>query len=153
MPRLLLVHHTPSPNVQSMYEAVLAGASDDAIEGVEVVSRAALAATESDALEADAYLLGTTANLGYMSGALKHFFDRVYYPCLEATQRRPYALYVHGNNDTTGAVKAVESITTGLEWKRARDPVTVIGEVGQSDLDACWELGAAVAASLMLDGS
>ena len=65
-------------------------------------------------LEADAYLLGTPANIGYMSGALKHFFDGIYYPCLEATQRRPYGLYVHGGMDTTGAVRAVESITTGL---------------------------------------
>lgn len=151
MPTLLIVHHTPSPNLQAMYEAVVAGATDDAIEEVEVVTRPALAATETDVLAADAYLLGTTANLGYMSGALKHFFDRVYYPCLEATRRRPYALYVHGNNDTTGAIKAVESITTGLGWRPARDPVTVIGEPDQADLDACWELGAAVAASLMLD--
>ena len=151
MPRLLIVHHTPSPNLQSMLEAVVSGATDDAIEGVEVVTRPALGASEADALGADAYLLGTPANIGYMSGALKHFFDRIYYPCLEATNRRPYALYVHGNDDTTGAVKAVETITTGLGWRRAREPVTVVGEVTQADLDACWELGATVAANLTLD--
>lgn len=151
MPRLLIVHHTPSPTLQSMFEAVRSGATDDAIEGVEVVTRAALAATAVDVLEADAYLLGTPANLGYISGALKHFFDTIYYPCLEETARRPYALYVHGNNDTTGAVNAVESITTGLGWKRVRDPVTVVGEPTREDLDGCWELGAMVAASLTLD--
>jgi multimeric flavodoxin WrbA len=109
------------------------------------------AAPAAPAPEADAYILGTPANLGYISGALKHFFDQVYYPCMGETARRPYGLYVHGNNDTTGAVAAVETITTGLEWQRARDPVTVVGEVRQEDLDACWELGASVAAGLTMD--
>jgi multimeric flavodoxin WrbA len=152
VPTLLIVHHTPSPTLQEMYEAVVSGATDDAIEGVEVVTRPALGATVADVLAADAYLLGTPANLGYISGALKHFFDQIYYPCLEATQRRPYALYVHGNNDTTGAVRAVESITTGLDWQRAREPVTAIGDLTREDLDACWELGATVAAGLTMSG-
>jgi hypothetical protein len=78
--------------------------------------------------------------------------DPVDYPCLEATKRRPYGLYVHGNNDTTGAIKAVERITTGLEWKLAHEPVTVIGQVDKAATEACWELGAAMAATLMLEG-
>src|ERR1700722_6014203 len=160
MARLLIVHHTSSPSMQAMLEAVLAGggrgrnggvlagAGQDDIEGVEVVTRPALTASAVDVLGADGYLLGTPANIGYMSGALKHFFDGIYYPCLEATQRRHYGLYVHGNNDTGGAVRAVESITTGLRWRRARPPVTVVGDVGAADLEACWELGATVAAEL-----
>jgi hypothetical protein len=83
-----------------------------------------------------------------MSGALKHFFDQIYYPCLEATVRRPYGLYVHGNNDTTGAVRAVESIAQGLGWRRAQAPVSVIGAPSKEDLEACQELGAAIAAGL-----
>ena len=133
-----------------MFEAVRDGASDDAIEGVEVVTRAALAATPSDVLAADAYLLGTTANIGYMSGALKHFFDTVYYQVMDETARRPYAAFVHGNSDTAGAVRAIETITTGLDWKRAREPVTVLGDPDRSDLDACYELGGMVAAGLVL---
>jgi multimeric flavodoxin WrbA len=97
-----------------MLDAVVSGATDRRIEGVDVVVRAALAATAVDALGADGYVLGTPANLGSMSGALKHFFDTVYYPCLEDTKGRPYALYVHGNNDTAGAVRGVEAIATGL---------------------------------------
>ncbi|WP_371390000.1 flavodoxin family protein [Protofrankia sp. BMG5.30] len=149
MPMLLVVHHTPSPTMQAMLEAVLAGARDDAIEGVDVVVRPALAATAVDVLAADGYLLGTPVNIGYMSGALKHFFDQAYYPCLEATIGRPYALYVHGNSDTAGAVRSVETIAVGLKWKRLREPVTVIGTPGAKDREACWELGATVAASLM----
>jgi len=75
MPTLLIVHHTPSPAMQAMLEAVLAGARDEAIEGVDVVVRPALTSTAVDVLAADGYLLGTPANIGYMSGALKHFFD------------------------------------------------------------------------------
>jgi NAD(P)H-dependent FMN reductase len=148
MPTLLIVHHTPSPATHALFEAVVSGATDDAIEGVEVTTRAALTASPVDVLEADGYVLGTPANIGYMSGAMKHFFDQVYYPCLEETQRRPYALYVHGNEDTTGAVKAVESIAGALQWRKAYDAVTVMGQPEKNDLDACWELGATVAAGL-----
>jgi hypothetical protein len=150
MPQLLVVHHTTSPSVHSMFEALMSGATDPSIEGVTVVSRPALAATAVDVLEADGYVLGTTANLGYMSGALKHFFDLVYYPCLEETVRRPYGVYVHGNSDTGGALTAIEKIVTGLQWRRAHEPVTVIGEPGPADLDACWDLGATLAAGLTL---
>jgi multimeric flavodoxin WrbA len=148
MARLLIVHHTTSPSMQAMFEAVLAGAGTDEIDGVDIVVRPALTAAAAEVLEADGYLLGTSANIGYMSGALKHFFDGIYYPCLTATVRRPYALYVHGNNDTAGAVRAVDSIASGLQWRRARPPVSVIGDPGAADLAACWELGASVAAEL-----
>jgi multimeric flavodoxin WrbA len=151
VPRLLLVHHTTSPILHAMFEAVQEGATDPRIAGVEVVARAALAATAVDVLEADGYLLGTPANLGYMSGALKHFFDLVYYPCLDATKGRPYGVYLHGNSDTTGAIRAIESITTGLQWRRAQEPLTVLNEPTAEDLAACQELGASIAAGLTLD--
>jgi multimeric flavodoxin WrbA len=153
MPRLLVVHHTPSPAMQAMFEAVIAGTGQEEIEDVDVVVRPALTAAAVDVLDADGYLLGTPANIGYMSGALKHFFDGIYYPCLQATQRRPYALYVHGNSDTAGAVRAVESIAGGLRWRRARPPVCVTGPPGRDDLEACWELGAIVAAELSAAGA
>ena len=151
MTTLLIVHHTTSPSLHAMFDAVMSGATDSRIEGVDVVTRPALTATAVDVLQADGYLLGTPANLGYISGAMKHFFDQIYYPCLDATQRRPYGLYLHGNSDTAGALRAVETITTGLQWRRAQDPVTVLGEPTRDSLDACWELGAALAALLALD--
>ncbi|WP_405763219.1 flavodoxin family protein [Streptomyces sp. NBC_01420] len=148
MPTLLIVHHTPSPNCQALFEAVVAGATTDEIEGVRVVRRAALAATASDVLAADGLLLGTPANLGYMSGALKHFFDQIYYPCLDTTQGRSFGYYVHGGNDVTGAVRGIETITTGLGWRRAAEAVKVTGEPSRADTEACWELGAVLAAGL-----
>jgi len=148
MATLLIVHHTSSPALQAMFEAVMSGASTDDVEGVEVAVRPALTASAADVLTADGYLLGTPANIGYMSGALKHFFDGIYYPCLEATKRRPYALYVHGSSDTAGAARAVESITTGLAWRRVRPPLSVMGRPSAAELEECWELGAVMAAEL-----
>jgi multimeric flavodoxin WrbA len=148
MPTLLIVHHTPSPALEAMFEAVADGARTDEIEGVEVIVRPALTASAVDVLAADGYLLGTPANIGYMSGALKHFFDGIYYPCLEASKGRPCGLYVHGASDTGGAVRAVESITAGLRWRSVRPPVTVTGTPGKADLEACWELGALLAAEV-----
>jgi len=148
--RLLIVHHTPSPSMHTLLEAVRAGATDPAIEGVEVVLRPALVANAVDVLEADGYLLGTPANLGYLSGALKHFFDQIYYPCLDATAQRPFGAWVHGASDVTGALRGLETITTGLRWRAAQAPVVVTGEVSRDDVAACRELGAAVAAGLTL---
>ncbi|PWE12081.1 flavodoxin [Streptomyces sp. BSE7F] len=148
MPTLLIVHHTPSPNCQAMFEAVVSGATAPEIEGVRVVRRAALSATAGDVLDADGYLLGTPANLGYMSGALKHFFDQVYYPCLDSTKGRPFGYYVHGGNDVTGAVRGIQSVTTGLGWRSAAETVTVTGELDRAALERCWELGATIAAGL-----
>ncbi len=134
--------------MQAMFEAAVGGARTDEIEGVEVVIRPALTAAAADVLAADGYLLGTPANIGYMSGALKHFFDGIYYPCLEATRRRPFGLYVHGNSDTGGAAQAVQSITAGLQWRAVRPPACITGAPGKQDLQACWELGALLAAEI-----
>jgi multimeric flavodoxin WrbA len=150
MPRLLIVHHTASPATHALLEAVRGGARDPRIEGVEVVVRAALNASALDVLEADGYLLGTPANLGYISGALKHFFDQIYYPCLDATVGRPFGAWVHGGSDATGALRAIEVITTGLRWRMAQQPVVVTGAPSSADLDACQELGASLAAGLVV---
>lgn len=149
MPRLLVVHHTPSPATHVLLEEVLTGAGLPEIAEVEVVVRPALGATIVDVLESDGYLLGTTANFGYMSGALKHFFDTVYYPCLDATARRPYGLWVHGNDDVAGAVRAVRAIAGGLGWTQVAQPLEVAGPVDATVREACQELGATVAAALL----
>lgn len=146
---LLIVHHTPSPHCQEMLEAVLSGATDPDIEGVEVVRRPALTVSSVEMLEADGYVLGTPANLGYISGALKHAFDQSYYQLIDSTSGRPFGLYLHGNEGTEGAERAVNGITTGLQWERAAETVVVSGKPTKADLEACWNLGATVAARLM----
>ena len=149
MPALLVVHHTPSPALHTLLEAVLDGARQ--VDGVEVRVRPALTASAVDALECDGYVLGTPANLGMVSGALKHFFDGAYYPSLGATSRRPWGMYVHGNDDVEGAVRQVERIVTGLEWQQVHEHVRVLGAPSRDDIDAAWDLGATVAARLVPD--
>ena len=149
MARLLIVHHTSSPSMQAMLEAVLAGAGTDEIEGVEVVTRPALTASAVDVLSADGYLLGTPANLGYVSGALKHAFDQSYYQLLDTTRGRPFGVYIHGNEGTEGAERGIAAITTGLGWVKAAETVVVMGKPTKADVEACWNLGATVAAQLM----
>ncbi|MFN6554177.1 flavodoxin family protein [Mycolicibacterium septicum] len=146
---LLVVHHTPSPATRELLEAVLAGTHDPDISGVTVESKPALAATVTDMLSADGYLFGTTANFGYMSGALKHFFDTVYYPSLDHVAGRPYGLWVHGNNDTVGAASAVDKIVTGLALVKAADVLEVTGVVDGSVRERAYELGGTLAATLM----
>jgi multimeric flavodoxin WrbA len=146
VPTLLVVHHTPSPAMQSLLEAARAGAQ--LVPDVEVVTRPALSASASDLLAADAVLLGTPANLGYMSGALKHFFDVVYYPTLDAKVGLPYGVYVHGQNDTTGAVRSIEKATTGLRWRLVAEPLLVTGDPTAADREAATELGGTLAALL-----
>ena len=148
MSRLLVVHHTPSPTTRAMLEAALTGLHQEGLEGVEVLVRPALTCSPVEALEADGYLLGTPANIGWMSGALKHFFDQLYYLGLDVTRGRPYGLWVHGQNDTTGAVRSVEKIADALGWRRVAEPVTVVGEPGAQDREALAELAATVAVSL-----
>jgi len=146
--RLLIVHHTPSPHLHTLLSAVREGASDPQIEGVDVEVRAALSATASDVLAADAVIVGGPANLGYLAGAVKHFFDTVYYPCLEDTVGRPFGAYLHGTEDLTGARRALDLITTGLRWTAVAEVVEVRGVPSAEDREACWELGAVVAATV-----
>ncbi|EON24389.1 MULTISPECIES: flavodoxin family protein [Nocardioides] len=159
MARLLIVHHSPTPTVSALTEAVVAGAGDEAIEGVEVVVREALAASADDVLAADGYLLGTTANFGYMSGALKHFFDTIFLQAGGALAddgsagsatggRKPYGLWVHGRYDTTGAVRSVQSIVQALGWQQSASVLEVLGDVGDEERASGYELGGTIAALL-----
>jgi hypothetical protein len=135
--------------MQEVLEAVLAGTRAEGIEGVEVDVHPALSATASDLLAADGVLLGTPANIGYMSGAMKHFFDTVYYPTLTAKSGLPFSYWLHGNNDVEGARRAIESITGALGWTLAAQPLAVTGAIDRGVRDAAEELGATIAASLM----
>ncbi len=159
MASLLVVHHSPTRSLRALTDAVVAGASTDEIEGVEVVVRSALEADADDVLGADGYLLGTSANFGYMSGALKHFFDSTFLAVggalddsggaggsTGATVRRPFGLWVHGRYDTTGAVRSVTSIVGALGWRQGYDVLSVLGDVTDDDLEQARELGATLAA-------
>ena len=146
--RLLIVAHAPSPNTQRLFDAVVEEARSDENQNVEVVALSPFDAGPEDVLAAGAIILGTTENLGYMSGALKDFFDRSYYPCLEKTQGLPYCLYVRAGQDGTGTRRGVETIVTGLRWRAVQEALICRGEWQEAFVDQCRELGAAMAAGL-----
>lgn len=150
MKRLLVVHHTVSPATHALHLAAIEGARDPAIEGVEVVARPALSAGALDVLEADGYLLASPVNLGYLSGALKHFFDQIYYQCIDSTAGRPFSAWLHAGSDASGALRALQSITTGLRWRAAQATLVVTGDPSPEDVASVRELGAAAAAGLVL---
>lgn len=147
--RLLIVGHVPSPNTRALRDAVEKGARSDDIDGVAVTALSPFDAGADEVLAADAVILGTTENLGYMSGALKDFFDRTYYGVLEEKQGMPYALYVRAGLDGTGTIRAVDSIVTqGLRWKPICDPVWLKGDWRDDFLTDAEELGMTMAAGL-----
>ncbi|MDQ6527035.1 flavodoxin family protein [Nocardioides sp. LHD-245] len=165
MPRLLIVHHSPSRSMQMLLAQVVAGAHDDEVQAgaaIDVVVRPALEATADDVLAADGYVLGTTANFGYMSGALKHFFDSTFLAVGGAldptgapagdgggdTAGRPYGLWLHGRYDLTGAERSVRSIVGALDWRQGYDVLGVLGPVDDAALEAAYALGATIAALL-----
>ena len=139
--RLLIVAHAPSENTARLRDAVVAGARNPDIEGVEVVALKPFDAGPGDVRAAQAIILGTTENLGYMSGALKDFFDRIYYPCLEETQGLAYGLYIRAGHDGTGTRRAIETIVTGLRWRAVQEPVLCRGEFKEEFVGACARAG------------
>lgn len=146
--QLLIVAHMPSDNTRKLAAKVLAGAVNEGVSGVQARLQSPFDTSPEDVLGCDAIILGTTENLGYMSGALKDFFDRIYYPCLDKKQGLPYALFIRAGHDGTGTRRGVETIITGLRWRRAHDVVLCRGDFQQEFLSQCEELGLYMAASL-----
>jgi multimeric flavodoxin WrbA len=146
--RLLVVYHSQSGSTAALAAAVIEGARDPDVSGVEVRVCSPLDAGPDEVRAAAAVILGTPENFGYMSGALKYFFDHIYYPCLEHTQGLPYALFIKAGNDGRGARASIERITTGLRWRAVQEPLIVVGAVDDAALAACRELGMTVAAGV-----
>jgi len=147
-PRLLVVHHTRTGSTGVLCDAAVRAARDAVGDAVELRVLDAFAAGVEDVEWGDGILLATPARFGYMSGALKDFFERIYHPCLETTAGLPYALIVKGDTDVEGALASVERIATGLRWRRVLPPVTVVGPLAPADPERAAELGATFAAGL-----
>ena len=146
--RLLIVAHAPSPNTVAMRDAVLEGAQHPDIAGITPDVRSPFDTAADDVMAADGIILLTTENLGYMSGAMKDFFDRTYYPVLEEKQGLPCAVVIRAGNDGTGTKRGLDTILTGLRWKQVCDPLICKGEWTDDFLAPCEETGMTLAAGL-----
>jgi flavorubredoxin len=132
---------------ERLRQAVVDGIESTA-EPLELRVRPALEANADDLLWCEALIMGTPEHFAYMSGALKDFFDRTFYPAEGRTEGLPVALFVSAGNDGQGTVLAVERIATGYRWKFVVPPLVVVGEPGSADLDRARDLGATLAAGL-----
>jgi len=146
--QLLFIAHAPSENVQKLVAAVIKGASHADISDVEIRYIPPLEAQAKDILSAQAVILGTTENLGYMSGLMKDLFDRCYYPCLDKTQGLPFTFFIRAGHDGTGTHRAIETITTGLRWRLVQEPLICRGDFQTQFIEQCENLGLSMAASL-----
>ena len=145
---LLIVYHSQTGHTAAMAEAVLRGAGSDELEGVETRMLRAGDAGPEDLLWADAVVLGTPENFGYMSGAMKDFLDRTYYPCEGKVESLPYAIFISAGNDGSGAVSSIQRIARGYPLRAVQEPIVARGDVTDGILASCEELGMAMAAGL-----
>ncbi len=145
---LLIVFHSQSGTTGRMADAVIRGARHPDVDSVEVRALSALEADADDLLWCDAFILGTPENFGYMSGAMKYFLDRVFYPCEDRVAGKPWAMFVRAGNDGTGAISSIRRILTGLAVKEVQEPVLVAGDFDETRLRECEELGLTMAAGL-----
>ncbi|MBB6093268.1 multimeric flavodoxin WrbA [Povalibacter uvarum] len=148
--RILLIYggHAGGRTLQ-MVQAVTMGILQSG-EPVELRAQPALDADAEDLLWAEALLIGTPEHFGYMSGAVKDFMDRTFYPVEGKVEGLPYAIFVSAGNDGTGAVTSIERIALGYQWKKVAEPVIVKGEVDGEAMQRCAELGQVMAAGLAL---
>ena len=148
---LLIVAHVPSVNTQRLAQLAQQAITPELIDNVSVVLKTPLATTVDDVLQADAIIIGTTENFGYMAGLTKDFFERIYYPVLEQKQGLPVACYIRAGLDGTGSKRAVESIITGLRWRWIQPPLVLKGEWSSTFDEQVAELTMAVCAGLSLN--
>lgn len=148
---LLIVAHAPSKNTQKLTSAILEGAQNEVIEEVETRLVSPFDCDSEMVLNSDALILFTTENFGYMSGAMKDFFERIYYPCLDAPQRndaKPFALIIRAGLDGSGADASVKKIINGLKWRQVQESTICKGEYNERFEGHCRHLGLTIAASV-----
>ena len=143
---LLIVYHSQSGRTEAMARAVRDGASDPQVEDVELRMLRAAAAGPDDLLWAHGLLIGTPENFGYMSGAMKDFFDRTFYQVEGRIQSLPYAMFISAGNDGTGAIRAIRRIANGYPLQEVQEPIISRGDVTPEMLERCRELGLTLAA-------
>jgi multimeric flavodoxin WrbA len=148
MKHLLIVYHTQSGNTGRLADAVRKGATSDLLEGVEVRCKKAAEAGPQDLLWAEALLLGTPENFGYMSGGMKDFLDRTFYPVEGRILSLPYAVFISAGNDGSGALRAIRRIANGYPFQEVQEPLIAQGELTDEHLARAEELGMTLAAGL-----
>lgn len=160
MKRLLIVYHTLTGGTLQMARAAAAGSAREPVVAMRLET--ATTAGPEDLLEADAYLFACPENLAAMSGLMKDFFDRSYYPVLDRIQGRPYATLICAGSDGSNAARQIERIATGWRLRAVAEPLIVCTHaqapesilrpklLAREDLQRCEEIGATLAAGIAM---
>ena len=148
MKHLLVVYHSQTGHTEAMARAVVRGARHPEVDGVEVQFRRAVDAGLADLLRADAVAFGTPENFGQLSGGMKDFLDRTYYPAQGKIEGLAYAVFISAGNDGRGALEALRRIARGFPLREVREPIIARGGLDADLLDRCEEMGLALAAGL-----
>jgi multimeric flavodoxin WrbA len=160
MKTLLIVYHSLTGGTRQMAEAAAAGAATE--PAVKTLLKTAQQTQPEDVLAADAYIFATPENLAAMSGLMKDFFDRCYYPALDRINGRPYAALICAGSDGQNALRQLTRITTGWRLKQIADPIIILThaqtpesilapkQISVDDLDRCGQAGASIAVGLAL---
>lgn len=144
---LLIIAHTPSANTVELVQSMASSCTKQS--GLTCRVLPPLQAQANDVLAASGILLFTPENFGYMCGAMKDFFERIYYPCLEDTQGLPYCLCVRAGQDNgSGAAASVKRIVTGLRWREVQPPLLCAGPYQTHFVDTAAEFATTFAAGL-----
>ena len=145
---LLIIYHSQSGGTENMAQAVHNGCLQE--EDVRTRILRAFDANLDDLLWADGIIFGTPENFGYMSGALKDFFDRTFYPAEPHQINLPYGIFVSSGNDGTGAVREIDRIVKGYPLRKICEPLLIVGGFKQGDQELCLEFGHGIATGLSL---
>ncbi|MEO0574455.1 MAG: flavodoxin family protein [Pseudomonadota bacterium] len=146
MTQLLFVSHCPSDNTRAIRDTVLQ--SLDGFGDVQLEHRDSLEATVEDVERCDALALATTENFGAMAGRTKDFFERIYYPLLDARPSLPVVFYVRAGEDGTGTVTGIQRILTGLKWQLVQPALVLKGSYDKAFSDDAATLVTTLAAGV-----
>lgn len=148
MKHLLIIFHSQTGNTEALAQAARRGADSDLVSNVEVRFLRAQAAGPEDLLWANGLLLATPENFGYMSGALKDFLDRTFYPVEGRILPLPYSVLISAGNDGSGALRAIRRIAGGYPFQEVQEPLIAKGTVTSQHLQRAEEIGLSLAAGL-----
>jgi multimeric flavodoxin WrbA len=146
--KLLIIYHSQSGKTERLAEACFEGALKEG--NTEVRFKTAFTTTLFDVQNADALIIATPEYFGAMSGAVKDFFDRTYYPARENNFVKPYALIICCENDGTGAERQIEAIANGYILKKTLDTLIIKESEIDNQLENVAEMGQTFAAGLHL---
>jgi len=143
---ILIVYHSQTGKTKKMAEAVARGANS--IENVRAILKEAMETTLDDLCSCDGLTIGSPEYFGYMAGAIKDFFDRTYYQARGRKEifKKPYVIFISAGNDGLGALRSIERICIGYQFKKVYEPVIARGEIDEAVLAQCEELGKVIAA-------